>query len=203
MSERQFFKVIRSIGLIVFFMIMAGPIFSQDMKPTVVKPEFHSISELLYEVNLQHKRGGVSSLLMIKPDSENDYKLVFVTQFGLKLTELILTPTRMEVLEIQDWMNRKVFLNILEKDLFALLYAADGLKLESKKHLTNSKPVKENKYRFYFKKNNMDFQLVKMTRRNRFKADFINYVGKVPSRVIMSHRVGGLVMELNLLHDKQ
>ena len=87
-----------------------------------LSPDFQSVSSVLFQIDLQRKDNGISSLLLIQPESETAYKLVFLTQFGLKLMEFKMVDGKMEKIDVIEWMDRKMALKILEKDFcFAII----------------------------------------------------------------------------------
>lgn len=186
--------------IFILLSILVVPIEAQNIRHSQSHyPDFKMIESAMYEVDLQHRRGGVSSLLLVKPDGNNNYKLVFITQFGLKLIEIYLQPNGMEVIQCQDWMDRRIFLNIIRKDLEALFYTK--LSDDDITKWQSGKPVRKKKYKYYLEQDVAHPQVSRIEIRNRFISELTAYFGTIPQKISMKHRGIGPAIRMELIES--
>lgn len=87
-----------------------------------VEPIFSdSLSEIIYDMTIQYKNNLNSGILAVAFDSSGYYRLVFLNKAGPKLLDLVFTPDNMNVINIIKAFDKKILLNILEKD-FRMLF---------------------------------------------------------------------------------
>jgi len=68
-----------------------------------------------------------TGLMVIKPLEGNSYRVVFITEVGLKIMDLEFNPgSAVKVLYMMDAMNRKSFLKILDRDFRLVLMTETG-----------------------------------------------------------------------------
>ena len=77
-----------SFTLLILFIYNITKLSAQEKQTWL--PNFQQPNSSLYQVNMQYKENGFSSLLVIKPEGTKKYHLVFMTQFGLKLMEFMI-----------------------------------------------------------------------------------------------------------------
>ncbi len=164
-------------------------------------PNFQQPTSSLYQVNMQYKENGFSSLLVIKSEGPEKYHLVFMTQFGLKLMEFILEDEKMEVIQVIEWMDRKILLNVIKKDLNLILFPELNNDKVLRKNETIIK-VKTGKYKHFIKCEDDVYSIEKTRKRNRVDVHFGSYKTTVPEDIKLEHRVIKLTMDFELLEVK-
>jgi len=76
----------------------------------------------LFDTKIDLMKNHFSGLMVIKPDTESSFRVVFITEVGLKIFDLEFMPASgMKVHYILDAMNRKALINKLSSDISLVL----------------------------------------------------------------------------------
>jgi hypothetical protein len=76
---------------------------------------------VVYKTELKFRERSFSALTYFKPRSDSVFSLVLLSTFGNTLLEAEISPDDFKVRNVNEYLNRKPFLNLLEKDWRLLL----------------------------------------------------------------------------------
>lgn len=93
---------------------------------TPLSGTFH---QALYKAQMDAFGQHFSGIFLIKPDIEDSsFRVVLLSEFGLNLMDLSLKKNSTEVVDCQDFLNRKMVIQTIENDLRMLLFIPEKMK---------------------------------------------------------------------------
>lgn len=144
-----------------------------------------------------------SGLMVVKPLPEGDYRVVFITEVGLKIFDMSFTREGVIVHYIMEAMNKKALVNTLKRDIGLILIQEHGDQVPVLLHERSSgAPVlkySENSRRNYYRLNgtgNINGIVQSGRFLNKVKADFYSAAGYRVDSILIAHYHMNLHMKL-------
>ena len=89
---------------------------------TLQNPYFSDISkDYIYKANIQVYDNNFGGIFIVKKISEVEHRIVFTTEMGNKLFDFSFKNGEFEVNSILEELDRKILINVLEKDFRVLI----------------------------------------------------------------------------------
>lgn len=147
----------------------------------------------------------LSGLLIIKSLKEDNYRLVFTTEMGLKLFDFEFKDEEFVVHYCMEKLNKKPVLNLLEKD-FSLMLAREVLGDKEVKKVQNQDKIEyhwkaENEIRTYYTfQSGRTYAVIARSPKGNVKVSIDYQSGAlIPENVKLVHKNLNLKMKLKLL----
>ena len=173
----------------------------ENFKP-VFKGDFKSF---LFKTNLTYGRklefGG---MLMLKQVSSNNYRVIFMTKFGMTMFDFEFGDRGFVVHKAFEQLNKKIFLKILKQDIGMLLsrdvLGSQAIIFKKGKFPKNKKvlKIKMNKKTHYFVQGNRN-RLNEIHRGQAVSIKLSGYITNIPRSIDIQHHNIPLRMKLTLL----
>lgn len=126
----------------------------------------NSNQDYIYKANIEVYNNTFGGLFIVKKIGEEHHRIVFTTEMGNKLFDFTFNKDNFTVNYILDDLNKKILINILQKDFKVLI--TENLKVENA-YSSNSEVIKkttlDNKKYFYFETP----EISKIIRANNYK----------------------------------
>lgn len=167
----------------------------------------NNFNSFLFKTNIRVYGKEFSGLLVTKQLQQNDYRVVFTTELGMKLFDFEFKDTSFTLHHCVPQFNRPALLRTIQKDIQILLMSSVKQNklnvLEDKKHqYVVFKTKDEGLFDYYFvEKKSKKITRIEHSKKRIKKTTFTlsNYDGQVPGMVLIKHHDIKLQIELNLL----
>lgn len=131
----------------------------------IVKPLLQEdYSTALYKSKIDIGDKHFSGLFYFKSLADSSYRIVFLSEFGLNLLDMEYKNHKFEVKNIQDFLNKKIIINTLQRDLKLLIDIPQKNKNKIYKNSENQmslvKYSKIFKKYYYFYSENKDLNMI-------------------------------------------
>lgn len=161
----------------------------------------------LFKSALSYKEHHFGGNLVIKAKGADNYRIVLMTEMGMKIFDFEFTPTDFIVHHCIDALNRKIVLRIIENDMrLVLMNNIVGKKVTLLKNEAADSEVykiKVGKRTHYYEKDLSRGRLQQIVQRsirgNRVLVNFDYSESDVPKTILVSHYKMDLNMRLDLL----
>jgi len=88
----------------------------------IINPYFSDVTkDYVYKANIAFYDKSFGGLFIVKKIEENHHRIVFTTEMGAKIFDFSFHKDEFKVNYVLDEMNKKILLNILEKDFRVLV----------------------------------------------------------------------------------
>ncbi|RKR14494.1 hypothetical protein CLV91_0571 [Maribacter vaceletii] len=157
----------------------------------VYNPYFsNAAKDYVYKADLQFYKKKFSGIIIIKKITDKEHRLVFTTEMGNKIFDFSFYQNTFKVNHVLEEMNKKIILNVLERDFTTLV---KEFNVSTQTYTKENLEVKEaevlNKNHFYFYKN---IGLTKIVRENNGKENviyhFLDIEDTAAKRILIEHK---------------
>jgi len=171
---------------------------------------FAGDSHNLFNTSVGIFKKGYSGLLVIKPETTGSYRIVLITEFGLKIFDMEFFPGGgFQLHYCMEAINKKYIINTLRKDFELLLKekpsGSSSVLLKERKTGAMVLREKEGGKRFYYYidgKTGVVTGIMKATPLGKkAKAVFYGIAGNAPDSVILDHYNVNLNIKLDLIDE--
>ena len=197
-----------------FFVIGCSPkmfsgLESAGTKKNISKQELYPVfkaadSVRMFNMQIDYKETNLTGLLIVKPESDNSFRAIFTTLFGMTVFDFEFSETEFKVNRIMEQMNKKMVLNLLKKDFRTLFLYNIPLSFNAKtyqgKDAVIGYKIKTKDGKGYFLTNTAEKQLQKVEMPGcitLLRLDYQNYNNSFPEQIIMHHPKIKLSMQLD------
>ncbi len=182
---------------------------SHDEPITKISPPISSqFQKALFKAQMDAFGRHFSGIFLIKPVPEDtSFRVVLLSEFGLNLLDLSITKNSYQVINCQDFLNRKIVIQTLEKDLRMLLFIPEKVK---KIKAFQNPETGDLVYKMKFKNGRVYFSTTEsgLMKRielrtglwNRLAADLVWENQPFPSTIVFSSKPVKHTMKLTLLN---
>ena len=129
---KQFLKIFLILNSIIFLSACAstkGFKKQKDQEITAIKPLLdNGFKSAMYSAKIDIGKQHFSGLFYFKNQEDGSKRIVFLTQFGLNLLDLEYKNHKFELKNCKDFLNKKMIINTLKKDLKLLIDSPQGIK---------------------------------------------------------------------------
>lgn len=184
--------------------------------PAVVKTQltsvfYHQEKVQVFDTGIRFRKYYASGLLVIKPEANEQYRIVMTSKLGSKIFDFNLGKEEFVVNFIIEPLNKKLLLNVLKKDL--QLLTNSYLKPDKLVALTDTTSestvyrIKAEKAYRHFEYDNSSGHLTKIERGSKRKArtvvDLSDYKNGLHNRIELKHLQFKLELTLKRLRTHQ
>ena len=161
----------------------------------------------LYNSSIDIGEKHFSGLFYFKTFSDSSYRIVFLSQFGLNLLDLKYKNNDFTVVNCQEFLEKKVVLNTLKKNLKLLLDVPHNYKkkvyknTENKSTLVKLKKRFENNY-FFYSKNGKIETIIQTNKLKHIELNVKKYQKNIPKNIEITNKRINLKMKFNLIKLK-
>jgi len=167
----------------------------------------NGFNKVLFKTQIQLYNKYFSGLLFIKSIGDNTKRIVFVTEFGIKIFEFEFQDEHLEVYHCLEMFNKKVILKTLEKDINLLLMndlSADKVKIfKDKKNGYKVNKLKKNNQNNYYYINKESGNLIKIENSSgifrKVIIELTDYKDGFPNKINIVHPGIKLNIQLKLI----
>jgi len=153
----RLFKIIFLLLSSLFFIAACSPIGGFHKVDLSKAPKSVSVIDTLSEKTVF--KAGISvydnyfsGLFLFKPiKADSSYRIVFMSEVGLNLLDMVYKNDTMTVLSCNDFLNKKIILNTMKKD-FAQLFMKYTIKKRFKVYANENDSVQVVKFSYKWKK---------------------------------------------------
>ncbi len=177
-----------------------------DFKETQVQNPYFADSkkDYVYKASIDIYGHNLGGLFVAKQLNDTLHRVALTTDFGNKLIDFEISENSFTVNEVVDDLNRKIVLNLLEKD-FRLLLKKDfnvSEKLENKDYsIYKSSENKRNNYLFFEKNNHKLQKIVQATKRKEIMSlEFVSKNTTFADTITIVHQNIKLNIKLNSIN---
>jgi|GEM_PF-1522856 len=129
----KYYQSILILGGLIFLYSCSGlkviPNDSGKPEKKFSAPLSGHFNQALYKAQMDAFGRHFSGIFLIKPVPEDSsFRVVLLSEFGLNLLDLSLKNDSTEVVNCQDFLNRKIVIQTLENDLRMLLFSPEKVK---------------------------------------------------------------------------
>jgi len=157
----------------------------------VYNPYFsNATKDYVYKADLQFYKKKFSGIIIIKKIADKAHRLVFTTEMGNKIFDFSFYQNTFKVNHVLEDMNKKIILNVLERDFTTLLKEYNvSSQTYTKEHLEVKEAEVLNKKHFYFYE---DVGLTKIVRegigKEKVVYHFSNIKDAAAKRILIAHK---------------
>ncbi|WP_299430422.1 hypothetical protein [uncultured Maribacter sp.] len=157
----------------------------------VYNPYFsNATKDYVYKADLQFYKKKLSGIIIIKKIADKEHRLVFTTEMGNKILDFSFYKNDFKVNHILEDMNKKIILNVLERDFTTLVKEFNvSTQTYTKEHIQVKEAEVLNKNHFYFYEN---IGLTKIIREDKGKEKvvyhFLNIEDAAAKRILIEHK---------------
>lgn len=197
------------ISIIIFSTCSSTKGFVKDnSKQTEILPLLPSTyNSVIYNAKIDIGEKHFSGLFYFKALEDSSVRILFLTQFGLSLLDLEYKNKEFTVKKCQEFLNKKIIINTLKKDLQLLIDIP--LKDNKKGIYTNQENNTLIKYNkncrknyYYISKKNQISKIIQKKRLSHIQVNATNYKKNVPENIIITNKRINLTIKLNLIKTK-
>ena len=158
----------------------------------------------VFNTSFEYKEYFVSGLMVLKPVSEDTFRVVFTTKTGQTLLDGALTVDKFDVLKVVQQLDRKLLLNLIANDLrlicFATANAIRTFEDASGRQMLRTKSPKGYLY-YLFDANAKNYHKIirGSKRRKKVIVDLENYKNDFPEKITFAHQNFALTIAMKLL----
>lgn len=150
----------------------------------------NTTKDYVYKADLQFYKKKFSGIIIIKKISEHEHRLVFATEMGNKIFDFSFYKSKFKVNYVLEDMNKKVILNILQRDFRTLLKEYNtSIQTYSRKDVKVKETEIMDKRHFYFYEN---VGLTKIVRESKGKEKVIYHFSEIKDniaqRILIEHK---------------
>lgn len=161
---------------------------------------------LLLKASMTRNGDYYSGLILIKKTGSSTFRIVMTNELGPKIFDFELAPDDFVVHQCMDAMNRKIVLNMIEKDLRLVLMP--GMQTSKQLHLQDSEKlydiyqVKAKKGTNYYYIEPKTGNLVKAENvssgKKKVQVDYLQYKNGLPTKIDVTHFGVNLKLQFEL-----
>ncbi len=207
---KQFLRVLLFFNILFFVACSPTSRLQQTTQdiPSLAAPLERGYKVALYKAKIDLKDNHFSGLFYFKKnDIDSTKRIIFVSEFGLNLLDLEYKNNQFKVISCKDFLNKKIILNTLQKNIKLLIDTPTDEKKkiyldeENNRIIVKVKEDSERYYYFYSPKKDLE----KILTKNKFTkriAQSYNLEKGIPKKIVIEQSNIGLKFELNLIKTK-
>jgi len=158
----------------------------------------------IYRANLNLYNNDFSGMIIIKPQENNNYRIVFINEVGMKFFDLEFNDETYKINHIFEPMNKKIFLKLLINDFrFILMNNLNSnfkTYKEKKGDLFVIKPKGQKELYYFNEKSEFPKKAIKYSwLRKTVYLTYENYKEEKPSKIHIKHKNIKFYMDLDFL----
>lgn len=174
-----------------------GLVEEESVTQQVYNPYFsNTAKDYIYKADLQFYKRKFSGIIIVKKIGEKEHRLVFTTEMGNKIFDFSFYENEFKVNYVLEEMNKKIILNILERDFTTLLKEYNT---SIQTYRKEDEKVKEtevaHKRHFYFYKNR---KLVKIVKENKGKEKVVYHFSEIKDDIVKGILIEHKNIKLNI-----
>jgi len=163
---------------------------SSEIKETIIINPYFSNPEkdYVYKANIEVYNNSFGGIFIVKKISAQEHRIVFTTEMGNKLFDFSFKENEFKVNSILDELDRKILINILEKDFRVLITKT----LKSTANFTQEnttiyKAVVNNKPHYYYKKDHLNKIIKTKGRKEKITYTFSKISDNIAKEINIIH----------------
>lgn len=173
-----------------------------SQEQTIENPYFSDPSkDYVYKASIDVYGNNFGGLLIVKKMGEATYRIAFTTEMGNKLFDFSLENEALKVNYCMDALNRKLLLNVLEKDFTTLISQNLNVKhayINAESRIFESELY--DKKHFYFLSSQLD-KIVRVTNgKEKVVFEFNNVVDNMARQIAITHNNIDLNIHLKTIY---
>jgi len=202
------YKVIIIVTISILFQscltsgLLENNIKNHDLPKSVFLSENKS---LLFKSSLELYGNYFSGILVIKPTKNNSFRIIFLNEVGMKFFDFELFKDSFAIHQIFDPLNKKILINLLEKDFRILImsdiYLENSKFYKNKSDSTTAYVNAKNRIVIYpGKKTEIIEKVVVWSRfRKTIFIDYSNFIDNFPNTISLNHKNIKFAMQMELI----
>lgn len=156
--------------------------------------------DYIYKAKIEIYKRNFGGILIIKKIGEQEYRVVFTTEFGNKLFDFNYQKDRFRVEYILEELNKKVIVNTLQKDFKLLIVEKEKVLVQYKTEKDIIyKTERDKHFNFYFfnkKTSNLDKLISATKSKEKVEINFSKIENSLANIISVKHKNIPLTLEL-------
>lgn len=180
----------------------AGEKLEKSNNKTILNPYFSNESlDYVYKAQIEVYGNDLSGIFVAKKVNDSIHRVVFTTDFGNKLLDFEISDTSFKVIYVVEDLDRKLFLNTLEKDFKLLLkssFTVDEVFENDEYYIYKSNEGKRYNYIYQSKVDSKFIKIIQTSKsKEKLTLNFDSKDGKIAENILILHQNIKLTISLS------